>query len=287
MGLFKKKEPEVKATAKVVENELMKARVSTVLKSLPTKTKFEITLSHDKPNVFDSKFGGLPYLGKDDQVPVNSENKQLRLLAQINLNDLPDNKYLKQGILQFWILNDDLYGLDFDDMLSQAGSRVVYYPVIDETVDESEIEAKYHPYQEDDYFPIDGEFKLQFTKKTDSLSMGDFEFDTRFVETWNKLYPDKRLNSYYDLPDEVLYADEFNDFSGFGHKVFGYPAFTQEDPRAIGKFDDYILLLQIDSIGLDGYEIMWGDSGVCNFFIRKEDLLNKDFTKVLYNWDCY
>ena len=36
----------------------------------------------------------------------------------------------------------------------------------------------------------------------------------------------------------------------------------------------------------NGY-IMWGDSGVCNFFINKDKLKNLDFSDVLYNWDCY
>lgn len=30
---------------------------------------------------------------------------------------------------------------------------------------------------------------------------------------------------------------------------------------------------------------MWGDFGVANFFISKDDLKNKNFTKILYNWD--
>ena len=38
--------------------------------------------------------------------------------------------------------------------------------------------------------------------------------------------------------------------------------------------------------GEQGKDIMWGDVGVANFFIRPEDLKNKDFSKVLYNWDC-
>lgn len=46
-----------------------------------------------------------------------------------------------------------------------------------------------------------------------------------------------------------------------------------------------ILLLQIDTD--NSLNIMWGDSGVANFFIRKEDLLNLDFSNVIYNWDCY
>jgi uncharacterized protein YwqG len=33
-------------------------------------------------------------------------------------------------------------------------------------------------------------------------------------------------------------------------------------------------------------DIMWGDVGVGNFFIDYNDLLKKDFSKVLYNWDC-
>ena len=45
-----------------------------------------------------------------------------------------------------------------------------------------------------------------------------------------------------------------------------------------------ILLLQIDTD--DSLNIMWGDSGVANFFIKKEDLLNLDFSNVIYNWDA-
>ncbi|MDN5490601.1 MAG: DUF1963 domain-containing protein, partial [Acinetobacter sp.] len=37
----------------------------------------------------------------------------------------------------------------------------------------------------------------------------------------------------------------------------------------------------------EGIEIMWGDSGVGNFFIHPDDLEKRDFSKVVYNWDCY
>lgn len=32
--------------------------------------------------------------------------------------------------------------------------------------------------------------------------------------------------------------------------------------------------------------VLWGDCGVGNFFIRREDLLRRDFSRVLYIWDC-
>lgn len=32
---------------------------------------------------------------------------------------------------------------------------------------------------------------------------------------------------------------------------------------------------------------MWGDSGICGFFINREKLKELDFSDVIYNWDCY
>ena len=35
-----------------------------------------------------------------------------------------------------------------------------------------------------------------------------------------------------------------------------------------------------------GTKVMFGDSGVCNFFIPGEKLKNRDFSDILYTWDC-
>ena len=32
--------------------------------------------------------------------------------------------------------------------------------------------------------------------------------------------------------------------------------------------------------------ILWGDVGVANFFILPQNLEKKDFSNVLYTWDC-
>lgn len=272
------------------ENEITQEMVLKVMDLLFKRTSKEvikINLKDEKCSIFDSKFGGLPYLGKGDLVPVASDDQQLRLLGQINLNELSIDEYnLDKGMIQFWILDNDLYGLDFNDMTSQKESRVIYYPYLDFTITEDDIKDKYHLHQES-YFPINDTFKLSFEKSKEGVSMGDYNFEELFVKEWNNTYPNILIKSYNDIPDEVLYEDECNKYSGFGHKLLGYPAFTQEDPRGHGKYEDYILLLQIDSIGIENKEIMWGDSGICNFFITKKALENKDFSKVLYNWDCY
>ena len=265
------------------------------------KSMIKISLSDDKPNLFQSKFGGVPYLPKNVEVPKNKKNEQLTLLAQINIEELPKNNIypMKEGILQFWILNDDVLGLNYDTHLGN-GFKVVYYKEIDKSVTEEEVLEKYKPYKdEDSYFPVEGEFSLSF-KLTDgyfSDSSVDFseivdremkKFHIENKEKYKeilKVYDDKEYLSYWDIWDileedkkigEILFES--------GHKIGGFPNFTQSDIREIGDYE--ILLLQIDSEGTEKNEIMWGDCGIANFFIREKDLKELNFEKVIYNWDC-
>ena len=98
----------------------------------------------------------------------------------------------------------------------------------------------------------------------------------------------------YEFLGEDAYDELFESFPDAddgcmtgGHWMLGYPSFTQEDPRTEDSpFDT--LLLQIDSMRDEenNYSILWGDCGVCNFFIARTDLEKLDFSRVLYNWDC-
>ena len=265
------------------------------------KPMIKISLSDDKPNLFQSKFGGVPYLPKDMEVPKNKENEQFTLLAQINIEELPKNNIypMEEGMLQFWILNDDVLGLDYDTHLGN-GFKVVYYKEIDKSVTEEEVLEKHKPYKdEDSYFPIEGEFSLNF-KLTDgyfSDSNDDFreivdremkKFHIENKEKYKeilKVYNDKEYLSYWDIWD-ILEEDKEIGGKLFeaGHKIGGFPNFTQSDIRKIGDYE--ILLLQIDSEGTEKNEIMWGDCGIANFFIREKDLKELNFDKVIYNWDC-
>ena len=265
------------------------------------KPMIKISLSGDKPNLFQSKFGGVPYLPKDVEAPKNKKNEQLTLLAQINIEELLKNNIypMEEGILQFWILNDDVLGLDYDTHLGN-GFKVVYYKEIDKSVTEEEVLEKYKPYKdEDSYFPIENEFSLSF-KLTDgyfSDSNDDFreivdkemkKFHIENKEKYKeilKVYDNKEYLSYWDIWD-ILEEDKEIGKKLFeaGHKIGGYPNFTQSDVRKIGDYE--ILLLQIDSEGTEKNEIMWGDCGIANFFIREKDLKELNFEKVIYNWDC-
>lgn len=278
-------------------NEEIKKIVLDILEK-NKKPMIKIKVSDDKPNLFQSKFGGLPYLPKDKEVPRDKEDRQYTLLAQINIEELPENNIypMKKGILQFWILNDDVFGLDFDKPLGN-GYKVVYYDEIDKNVTEEEILEKYKPYEEDEnYFPIDGEFSLKFKLRDGYFSDSNDDFREIVAEEMKKFhlenkekykeilkdYSDEEYLSYWDIWD-ILEKDKEIEEKLFeaGHKIGGYPNFTQND---INRHD--ILLLQIDSEGTDEHEIMWGDCGIANFFIREKDLKELNFDEVIYNWDC-
>lgn len=265
------------------------------------KPMIEISLSDEKPNLFQSKFGGVPYLPKNVEVPKNKENQQLTLLAQINIEELPKNNIypMKEGILQFWILNDDVLGLDYDTHLGD-GFKIIYYKEIDKSVTEEEVLEKYKPYKdEDSYFPIEGEFSLSF-KLTDGYFSDSNDDFREIVDREMKKFHDENKDKYsdilkiYDKENQLNYWEIWDILEedkeigerlfGAGHKIGGFPNFTQSDIREVGDYE--ILLLQIDSEGTEKNEIMWGDCGIANFFIREKDLKKLNFDRAIYNWDC-
>ena len=265
------------------------------------KPMIKISLSDDKPTLFQSKFGGVPYLPKDVEAPKDKANRQLTLLAQINIEELPKNNIypMKKGMLQFWILNDDVLGLDYDTHLGD-GFKIIYYKDIDKSVTEEEVLEKYKPYKdEDSYFPVEGEFSLSF-KLTDGYFSDSNDDFREIVDREMKKFYDENKEKYsdilkiYDKENQLNYWEIWDILEedkkigerlfGAGHKIGGFPDFTQSDIREVGDYE--ILLLQIDSEGTEKNEIMWGDCGIANFFIRKKDLKELNFEKVIYNWDC-
>lgn len=244
--------------------------------------------------IFDSKFGGIPYLPKDFEVPCDSSNhEQFALLAQINCAELPENNlYPKVGILQFWIGRDDLMGLEDD-------YKVVYFENIDNTITKEEVLTKYKPLDPnnyDQYTPFDptnAEFGLTFEKGISTITVPDYRFEDIVINAIHELYPDEEVSKLYSDLGADVHEYLYTSVEGLNHAIGGYPNFTQYDPRGYnseeGEQSPYdIMLLQVESEWKkdDNVEIIWGDCGVGNFFISEENLKNRNFEDVLYNWDC-
>lgn len=259
-------------------------------------------------SVFDSKLGGVPYLPKDMEYPKvldgSSAGKPLRLLAQLNFERLPRLEgFPEKGILQFFTGSDDddIIGVDFDDNFNQNCFRVIYHENVIEDTSKLISEADMPSFNcEEDYFPFKGEFLLTAGEvKYAPLSTADYRIDRVVAEAYNELFGGNVVGMYgmsgeqgVAQVDRPLHDAVHEVRCQLGTCMGGFPFFMQEDPR--GYNDGYakcdIMLFQLDSEIPEGGkyedEIMWGDSGVGNFFISSEDLAKRDFSHVLYTWDC-
>lgn len=244
------------------------------------KPIIKIATKKENTSLAQSKFGGHPYLPKTAELPRGADGKPMKLLAQINFEELPGGleEFPEKGLLQFFLAaEDDVMGLDFDDQTNQRNFKVVFY---EDLLPEEQLVMDFsYPDEGEEYFPVSNELSLAFHLEEEAVSVADFRFEQVFMdidfEEVVKAEKDEETTLW------EIYAETIENT---GHKIGGYGFFTQMDPRD-GELSGYdTLLLQIDSEDEAG--IMWGDVGVGNFFIKKEDLQNRDFSKVLYNWDC-
>ena len=243
-------------------------------------------------NLIDSKFGGLPYISTDSDTPKDSNGNQLALLAQINCSDLPENTlYPKDGLLQFWISRNDDFGLD-----NKKDYCVKYIENIEDNITKESILNKYKLLDEEnseEYSPFSKKntsFALKFEKGISTITSTDFLFEDTALKTIHELFPDENIEDLYNDLERDVFNTLFKAFNGVDHAIGAYPTFTQWDPRNPEEKDAYgITLLQVESYwnnDPNNNGIMWGDSGVANFFINKEKLEHQNFEDVLFNWDC-
>lgn len=248
------------------ENDIAKTR----------KPFIRLNISDNKPTkINQSKIGGNPYLPLSVDYPTNKKGKPLLHLAQINLAEMPAfDGFPASGILQFYISAfDEMMGLDFENPTTPSNFRVIFHENPDAS---SDLQSDFSFLDDLPFSPIQYKKPRKITFEAQEEVCGIVDF--RFAETIGAaMEAQAKGNNYYDLEDAYAKTVK-ND----GHKMGGYGYFTQEDPR---EESHEVLLFQLDSDEKHG--ILWGDMGVCNFFINADDLKNKDFSKVWYNWDCF
>jgi len=259
-------------------NELLvyKEKIEGTIKPLiEIKAKAE-----DHLRLWQSKFGGFPYFPKGLQYPTDSKGQAMFLLAQINFGETPKlESFPDKGILQFYISGgNDFYGACFESPAKQDDFKILYFPEV--TEDESFLVTGFDFPPEPNTLPIDIQSSLTFNLKHAPIPTADYQFESRILN----LDPKSKHKIYKDY--QVVYEEYEKLFASEGHKLGGYPYFTQYDPRDSKIYNgvNYRLLFQMDTDDKAG--IMWGDSGVANFFITEQDLVDKNFSRVSYNWDC-
>lgn len=142
MGLFdifKKKNTDAnvqnESAEETLDHETELEVAEQALKAVEKKTLtpcVRLELVDNRPSIFESKVGGIGYVPHDGTIPEDKKGRQLRLLAQLDCSQVVGiEDFPKSGLLQFWILNDDVYGMSFDDITCQDTFRIVYHKDID------------------------------------------------------------------------------------------------------------------------------------------------------------
>ena len=278
-------EKEIKTLAKDIFNKIEKKYQETAKEMIVADTSVSAS---KEIKITDSKIEGIPYIPIGRKIPTNSKGQQFMFLAQINCEDLKGlEDFPQEGILQFWILGEDLLGLDFDDYTNRDGFDVIYYEKIEDYYSEDEFKEMYNPYKFDlkymETLIASEPCKMKFSLEKQKESFNYELLDNLFKEVLEE--ENIGFNEKDKLYEEVekLYDDEFYE-EIVGTKCNGFPYFTQWEPRDDEQMKEYdTSLFQIDS----GKEVMIGDSGVMHFFINREKLKNKDFSDIFYHWDCY
>lgn len=104
---------------------------------------------------------------------------------------------------------------------------------------------------------------------------------------WEEVYNDGNLNKLLGYSDNIQNEMELECELVTNGLYCGDPS-GYNDPRAKAlepNAKNWRLLLQIDSN--EENEMMWGDCGRLYFWIKKDDLLNKQFDKSWFSLQCF
>ncbi len=268
----------------------------------------DIELTDTKPSIFESKVGGVPYLPKDMEIPLDKNGKQMKLLAQINCKDLePLEDYPHSGILQFWLTTEWPWETD--------NFAVKYHRDIDDTLTESDVIPRIAEFIEGETgtFPVNGEYGMKFYPGEETMGRDDERLEALFCQYYSEI-SGEIMYTPEDEGDEAygVYEDYRDDAYNFGTKIGGYPASAQlvdylsyrpqNYDRSLNwsKYRNYVshidmqsddeefVLFQLDSDyhNSKDYRVLWCDVGVAHFKITRRDLKAGNLENVSFYWDC-
>lgn len=226
-----------------------------------------------------SYIGGYPYCPDEwptiDDVPAT-------FLAQVNLAEfeVPDG-FPTSGLLQWFVGRDDTYGLEWNDGDTGREGLVVRYWSADQLDADSpdpDAEPPYDDEDEDETPVLDADPVALVGAVAFALPGESDEHE----EGWEDLLDEIRDNpDDYGIDDVDDFLDGLRDLVT-GHRIGGYPAFVQADPRGGHPDQPGRLLLQLDS----DEHLMFGDTGSAQLFGDPAALRRGDVSGIWWDWAC-
>ncbi|KAK2940267.1 putative protein of unknown function (DUF1963) [Blattamonas nauphoetae] len=210
--------------------------------------------------------------------PLSADGEMLTLLAQLNFAELPHLPHFpSEGILQFFCLDDDFTGVDYDNPTQQSKFRVFPFTTLSSIGRPSSTDGRadlsiYWPFRKQEY-------RLTGTLRDSLPNILHFQFQL-ILDAFVENCADAGQNFTSDDVDAMV--DDYCVYiaSKRCHTIGGYTNFVEADPRMYNsKFEPYTVnLLQIGSVG----DIYVSECGIASFLIKPDKLDAKDFTDVLY-----
>jgi uncharacterized protein YwqG len=212
--------------------------------------------------------------------------KPLSFIAQINLSETSlfdkDNLLPKTGLLYFFYsAEQEVWGFDHKD---KNKFKVIYW-----NGDFSELKRTDFPNDLPEYScfkPCSVEIKSEVSLPSYGHEIYEDFADGEDDKFWEEVYNDGEINKLLGYSDNIQNEMELECELVTNGLYCGDPS-GYNDPRAKAlepNAKNWRLLLQIDSN--EENEMMWGDCGRLYFWIKKDDLLNKQFDKSWFSLQC-
>lgn len=212
--------------------------------------------------------------------------KPLSFIAQMNLSEIAqfdtENLLPITGLLYFFYsAEQEVWGFDYKD---KNKFKVIYWNGDFTNLKRTEFPTDLSEYS--CFKPSSVELKSEISLPSYGHEVYEDFADGEDDKFWEEVYNDGNLNKllgYSDnIQNEMELECELVTNGLFCGDPTGYndPKAKELEPNAI----NWRLLLQIDSN--DENEMMWGDCGRLYFWIKKEDLLNKNFDESWFSLQC-
>jgi len=246
-----------------------------------------------------SKFGGKPFLPASFEWPEYADPDEgvirpLTFFCQINLAEAApfdrDGLLPKTGILSFFYeWQSYSWGMDAEQ---QKAAKVFYFENTDGFVSaelpdsENNVPELAITFSSKLSYPTSDEFDLYSQVDCDFEEL-DEHLKVLGVDPEAEPDEHKLLGYAYVIQNEMVTECEALYCEMHGEAYEEPEDLSEANIQSHQKQSEWILLLQLGTISQDDLFIMFGDSGMLYFYIRKEDLAARRFDKVLFSLQCY
>lgn len=254
---------------------------------------YRLVLNEERrPEATGSKIGGKPYWPAGKPYPVDHRGNKMLMIMQVNCEEAGLKAPLpEQGMLQWFIsLNDErMYGCRGNYDADGEGVAVVYHERIDQTCENADVPS--HDTIDGMLTPVKREVAIDTVPEPTTMGVNDGHFNGLFFDIVKEItgaaHEGQEWYQYLDN-DDGLYCERHLGMQRPCHQMLGYPVYSQGEVRRDLELHN-TLLFQLDSQFSsqgNGELAMWGDMGSGYIFINRERLVNRDFSRIFYCWDC-